>query len=100
MTKYTATVASVSDSGVEDIATATGSFSLANFAAKEGFKAIAEQDGEFRVSFTAVDETGAERKIVSVTGDADVVTYVAKKKIAAERKSVNGADDSDATDSE
>lgn len=92
---YTATVSSVSDEGVKDIATASGSFALANFAAKEGFKAIAEQDGEFRVTFTGVDEDGAERKIVSVSGDADVVTYVAKKKIAAERKA-NAGEDADA----
>lgn len=94
--KYTATVASVSDEGVKEIATASGSFSLANFAAKEGFKEIAEQDGEFRVTFSATDADGAERKIVSVTGDADVVTYVAKKKIAAERKALNGETESDA----
>ncbi len=92
---YTATVASVSDEGVKEIATATGSFALANFAAKEGFKAIAEQDGEFRVSFTATDADGVERKIVSVSGDADVVTYVAKKKIAVERKAVTGDADGD-----
>ena len=93
MTKYTATVSSVSDEGVEDIATATGSFALANFATKEGFKAIAEQPGEFRVTFSKTDESGATSNIVSVTGDVDVVTYVAKKKIAAERKALNPADD-------
>ena len=92
MTKYTATVSYVSDEGVEDIATATGSFALANFAAKEGFKAIADQPGEFRVTFS-YEGDGGFRGIVSVTGDADVVTYVAKKKIAAERKALNPADD-------
>ena len=49
------------------------------------------------VTFSAVDESGAERKIVSVSGDADVVTYVAKKKIAAERKTLTGADATDET---
>lgn len=97
---YTATVASVSDEGVKEIATATGSFALANFAAKEGFKAIAEKDGEFRVSFTVTDADGAERKIVNVSGDADVVTYVAKKKIATERKTLADAGDESAAASE
>lgn len=100
MTQYAATVAKVSDEGVEDIATATGSFALANFAAKEGFKSIADQEGEFRVTFKAVTEEGSERTIVSVTADADVATYVAKKKIAAERKALNPASDNEATDSE
>jgi hypothetical protein len=97
---YTATVASVSDEGVKEIATASGSFALANFAAKDGFAAIKDQPGEFRVTFASVDENGVESGIVSVTGDADVVTYVAKKKIAAVRKSLSPASEDGADASE
>lgn len=94
---YSATVSAVSDEGVKNIATATGSFTLANFAAKQGFAAIKDGSGEYRVTFAEVNEDGETvRNIASVTADADVVTYVAKKKIAAERKALNPADSGDA----
>ena len=95
---YSATVASVSDEGVKNIATATGSFALANFAAKQGFGEIKDGSGEYRVTFAEVDADGeVVRSIASVTADADVVTYVAKKKIAGERKALNPADAGDET---
>ncbi len=90
--QYKATVSRVSDEGFENVSSATGSFAVANFAVKEGLGSIKDSAGEYRVTFEALDESGETRNVVSVSGDADVVTYVAKKKIAAERKALNGAD--------
>lgn len=91
---YSATVSAVSDEGTRNIATATGSFALANFAAKQGFAEIKDAAGEYRVTFAEVDADGETvRNIVSVTADSDVATYVAKKKIAAERKALNPSED-------
>lgn len=96
---YSATVARVSDEGAQNVATATGRFAVANFAVKEAFKEIKDADGEFRVTFSEVDADGTVvRQIVSVTADSDVSVYIAKKKIAAERKALNPAEDADASE--
>lgn len=90
--KYSVSVASVSDEGVEVLGNAYGSFEVANFALKAGLKEIEGGSGDFRVTFARSPEDGEEQNIVSVTGDVDVVTYISKKKVAVERKALNDSE--------
>ncbi len=71
------------------LAYAFGGLRTTQSAIKDALTEIKDQDGEFAVRVTEVDAIGstdAKRVVVAVTGDADVVTFVTKKKMAAERK--------------
>jgi hypothetical protein len=87
MTSYFLTIAD--DTNDVFVSQAYGEFPEINFVAKAGLKRIAGKDGEFRARIVEVENIGSEdekRTVVSVTGDAETVTVVVKKKIANERK--------------
>lgn len=85
------------------IAYAYGSFKTVNFATREALASIKGTEGEYALRVTevaAVGDADAKRTVVSVTGEADVVTFIAKKKLAAERKAQGGAGGDDDTEAE
>lgn len=97
MTNYLLTV-NTRDNADEFLAFSYGDFTTVNFVAKRTYREMADakEGSEFEFRLTEVDAIGdstTKRNIVSVTGDPDVVTYVAKKKIAVERKAQNGGED-------
>lgn len=84
---YFVTIANVDTD--EFVTFAYGEFPTMNFAAKAGLAKINGADGEFSAKVVEVENYGADdskRSVVSVTGDAETVTVVVKKKIANERK--------------
>jgi hypothetical protein len=86
-TVYLVTIANVETD--EFVAFAYGEFPTMNFAAKAGLAKIKDADGEFSAKVVEVENYGtdeAKRSVVSVSGDAETVTVVLKKKIANERK--------------
>lgn len=66
---------------------AAGSLGLVSYAAREGIKAINGSESEFSAFLAETTEVGGEEKrvVTRVTGDADVVAVVVKKKISKER---------------
>ncbi len=92
MTTYLVTASPAngdSTDGESLLAYAFGGLRTTQSAIKDALAAIKDTDGEFTVRVVEVDAIGSideRRTVVSVTGDADVVTFVTKKKMAAERK--------------
>jgi hypothetical protein len=87
MTKYLVTLAAVDTD--EYVSFAYGEFPTMKFAASAGLKEIAGKPGDFSAKIVEVEAIGTEdekRTVVSVTGDAETVTVVVKKKIGNERK--------------
>lgn len=66
---------------------AAGSLGLVAYAAREGIAAIKDSESEFSAIIAETAEVGGEEKrtVVRVTGDADVVAVVVKKKLSRER---------------
>lgn len=98
MNKYLVTIAPVSDENEtgEHVTFAWGDFGVMNYAAKSGLKEIAGQTGDFRARIVEVESVGSEdekRSVVSITGDAETVAVVVKRKIANEKKEQGGAAD-------
>lgn len=98
MTKYMIVV-NPSDNADSLIAYGFGSFKAVAVLAKEALAEIKDQSGEFTLRVTEVAEVGdtdAKRVVASVSGEADVVAFITKKKLAVERKAQGGSDkDSD-----
>lgn len=97
MTTYMIVV-NPADNADKLIAYGFGSFKAVSYLAKDALAAIKGTDGDVAVRITEVAEVGdteAKRTVVSVTGEADVVTYVTKKKLATERKAQGGNDKDD-----
>lgn len=86
-TKYLVTLSAVETD--EFVAFAYGEFPTMKFAANAGLREIAGKSGDFSARIVEVEAVGTEdekRTVVSVTGDAETVTVVVKKKIGNERK--------------
>lgn len=95
MSKYMVVV-NPSDNADKLIAYGFGSFKATSYLVKEALADIKGAEGDFTLRVTEVAEVGdtdAKRVVVSVTGEADVVTFIAKKKLAVERKAQGGKDD-------
>lgn len=87
MTTYFLTIADVEND--EFVSQAYGEFPEMNFVAKAGLKRIAGKTGDFSARIVEVERVGdedAKRTVTSITGDAETVAVVVKKKIATERK--------------
>ncbi len=87
MNKYLVTISEVDAD--EYVAFAYGTFPVANFATKDALKEINGKAGDFSAKIVEVEAIGTEdekRTVVSVTGDAETVAVVVKKKMANERK--------------
>jgi len=81
------------------VAYAFGDLSTVAFVTRKALAEIKGKDGEyeFRISEVgAVGDTDAKRNVVTVSGDVDVVTFIAKRKLAAERKAHGDTDETDA----
>ena len=89
----------ITDETGDSHAYAYGSLKLTTAAVREGLAGIKDAEGEFTARVVEVEAIGDEtpkRVVASVTGDADVVTFVVKKKLAAERKARGAGDGDDA----
>lgn len=77
------------------IVMAAGSLKLITAAAREGLAAIKDKDGEFSAVVTETESVGGEdkRTVTRVSGDADVVAVVVKKKLTKERAENAPAED-------
>lgn len=97
MNKYLVTISEVEND--EYVAFAYGTFPVANFATKDALKEINGKPGDFSAKIVEVEAIGTEdekRTVVSVTGDAETVAVVVKKKMANERKQYQTADATEA----
>ena len=99
MSKYLVTLSNAETD--EFVTYAYGDFAGMRFAAKQGLAEIADKTGDFSIRIVPVEQVGVEpgedvKPLVSITGDAESVTAVAKRKIASERKRLNPADESPA----
>ncbi len=82
----------------EPVVMAAGSLKLVSAAAREGLVAIKDSEGEFSAVVAETEQVGGEEKrtVTRVSGDADVVSVVVKRKLAKERAENAPADETDA----
>lgn len=98
MQKYLVTLSDVASD--EFVSYGYGDFRAMNFLAKQGLAEIADKTGDFSIRIVPVETVGVEpdetvKPLVSITGDAESVTAVAKRKIASERKRLAPAETAD-----
>lgn len=84
----------------EPVVMAAGSLKLITAAVREGVAAIKDSDGEFSAVISETGTVGGEetRTVTRVSGDADVVSVVLKKKLTKERAENAPASEDDAAE--
>lgn len=96
-------VANPTDNADSLVAYGFGSFKAVAVLAKEALADMKDQAGEFTLKVTevsAIGDTDAKRVVVSISGEADVVAFITKRKLAVERKAQGGDKDDTDTDGE
>ncbi len=101
MTNYFLTIADEANDTY--VAHTYGDFAVVNFAAKQAYKVIDGKPGDFSARLVEVERIGEpdeKRVVCSVSGDAETVTVVLKKKISVERKAQAPAESVEATETD